>query len=211
MNRMLLAMLIGLASLAPIPNTAAQHWVDAYRDVVGKRGKIQTPFDPSAADALLAPGNAVIRGRRYVKPRGLLSRKLYAAETGVYLLPMTDYVAEWLARYHGDYGYGLEKISPEAMRYTAAALTDVNGNFEFRNLLPGTYVLLSNQDYIRNGSYRDQIGDVTGYNVYGQAVSSAPIYGPTQYYSLPLTNSLVRVIEIQRDGITVDLGDISNR
>ena len=143
-----------------------------------------TFFDKDVAAQALQPGTSAIRGVAYTRADGAIplipGRKKFAQKgTTVTLFPLTPYFAEYFEM-RKKYKPGKKKVavlSNEAYEYRLTTkVLDDNGNFYFENLKPGKYVIEATVSYVETGSYSVQTGREVGYNVYGQEVSSTPLY-----------------------------------
>lgn len=190
-----------LAALAATPCIAAD-W-----------GKVETPFDAAQAVRMLEPGNATLKGRGFMRLKGLIGGKTYADNRAVYLFPMTGYMQEWYRRFKNDPGIGLDTNigygSAEALRIHRQTRTDGGGQFAFDKLKPGKYLLYLGIGYVVSASWQDQVGTETVYNGYGQELSSTPIYGGDVHTgSAPVTHHILKIVDVKQDGQVLDLGDI---
>lgn len=143
-----------------------------------------TFFDKDGAAQALQPGNSAIRGIAYTRADGSIplipGRKKFAAKgTTVTLFPLTPYFAEYfeLRKKHKPGKKKVAVLSNEAFEYRLTTrVLDDNGNFYFENLKPGKYLIEATVSYVETGSYSVETGREVGYNIYGQEVSSTPIY-----------------------------------
>lgn len=182
-----------------------------------------TYFDEEAAKAALQPGKSAIRGVAYtrgfkdtslVPDRGILGKlnkigpKQFARRgTIVTLFPLTPYFQEYL-ELRSKYKSGGKKvavISPEAYEYRITTeVVDDKGNFQFTNLKPGKYLIEATVSYMKNGVGSEQVGTETGYNVYGQQVSSNPIYSSYSVY-WDQNDYVSETVDIIEDESIIDL------
>lgn len=178
-----------------------------------------TYFDKNVAANALAPGNSAIRGVAYTKGSQnskrfqilldkLGKKKLARRGTIVRLFPLTPYFQEYLelrSKYKPS-GKKIAVITPEAYKYRIeTAVVDDNGNFQFTNLKPGKYLLEAEVTYTKTGTASEQVGTETGYNVYGEAIFSNPIYAD---YSIAydITNYVSETVEITEDEAIIEVG-----
>lgn len=106
--------------------------------------RIDTAFDPKAADYVLAKGTGTIQGEAFLR------RDLGAVVTGagerVYLIPATDYaVARFEKMFGGDrrafFGASVEAAPDEYNRLRRETKVDMKGKFVFENVAPGRYIV----------------------------------------------------------------------
>lgn len=178
-----------------------------------------TYFDKDLAANALAPGNAAIRGVAYTKGSQnskrlqilldkLEKKKLARRGTIVRLFPLTPYFQEYLelrSKYKPS-GKKIAVITPEAYKYRMeTTVADDNGNFQFTNLKPGKYLLEADVTYTKTGTVSEQVGTETGYNVFGQEISSNPIYSS---YSIAydITNYVSETVEIVDAEAIIEVG-----
>lgn len=172
---------------------------------------VKARFDPAAARLALEPGQSILRGRRYVKPYGgLLTRKVYADGEAVVLLPMSPYLDEWEKRYRSMHSIGLERMSKAVWNHSALVMTDNEGRFEFQNLKPGRYLLVSTQGFSMHAHVIPEVGETITTAPSGDIVERLPIYGPSKFIHGSFTDFYVRVVEVPKDGAIVDLGKIND-
>ncbi|GAA4169291.1 hypothetical protein [Sphingobacterium ginsenosidimutans] len=103
-------------------------------------------FDPSEAKELLAPGSSSIKGIAYTRTKngfGMTGTKTSITRETVYLLPFTKHLAEWDAQNSKMFKNRNKRyvLSDECLQYYLSTTTDEYGNFEFKNLKPGKYLL----------------------------------------------------------------------
>lgn len=114
---------------------------DSVRAEAAKQNQIDALFDAREAELALELGSGGIKGvMGFWDRQGLLKKTLTADREWVMLFPMTRYMQAW----HAVHGNELAPANmlAEAMRYRAQVVTDRHGNFEFRGLRPGMYLLL---------------------------------------------------------------------
>jgi hypothetical protein len=182
------------------------------------------PFDPAEAEALLAVGDATLIGRpgasrlppaaagkaRLLRPK---PERVYSQSEIVYLFPYTAHVRRFVEQY-GDNRVRLQLHLTAIGEYTARTLTDDEGRFRFRGLLPGRYVLMTAVPYeaavtIREDTGRTRTETSFGYGfgyVSGATSVTSPIY---RYRSATseLEHRIVELVEVPGPGVT-DLGEI---
>ncbi|WP_440977160.1 hypothetical protein [Pseudoxanthomonas winnipegensis] len=141
---------------------------------------LQASFDTEEAERLLEPGSGSLRGNlQLAVDKGLLKKKetFVARDQLVVLLPMTSYMRAWEAKYGKNPVIGAMFINPRVVAYSARVLTDTQGNFEFRGLKPGRYLLVSEIPYKQDVTVRTDTGqtrhDIDWFN---STITSSPIY-----------------------------------
>lgn len=127
-----------------------------------------TPFNKAEVKHMLETGTSTIRGRVTEKSNYLV--------TLVILFPVTPYFTEWYELKKKD-KKGKKDIRMSDEAYTYRILTQINkkdGTFEFTGLKPGKYYMQTLITQTKSGSAETQVGTetTTGYNAYGQAISS---------------------------------------
>lgn len=124
------------------------------------------------------------------------SKKFAEKGTIVTLFPLTPYFEEYM-KMREKSGFNIDSINPfgkkkvpaiseEAYEYKiTTAVVDDKGNFEFKNLSPGRYLLEARVIYTKQGTAKRQIGtstvtSVIGMTPGGPGVASAPIFGTSE-------------------------------
>lgn len=174
-------------------------------------------FDKDQAAMALQKGSSAIQGVAYTRGTlgngGLIGnikvgRKKFASKgTVVTLFPMTPYFAEYfeLRKKHPPGGKKVAVIPNEAYEYRlTATVLDDNGNFYFENLKPGKYMIEASVSYTKTGSYSVETGREVGYNVYGQEVSSTPLYS-SYSTSWVETDHVSEVVSVPEEEVIVEV------
>lgn len=179
-----------------------------------------TYFDPEQAANALQPGKSAIRGIAFTrgfkstsivgnsKLLDKLGPKQFARPgTTVTLFPLTPYFQEYLElrKKYKSGGKKVAVISNEAYKYRITTqVVDDKGNFQFTNIKPGKYLIEANVSFTKTGTASEQVGTETGYNVYGQAISSNPIYSS---YSIAwsVSDYVSEIVEIVEDEAIIDV------
>ncbi|MBA9073493.1 hypothetical protein GGR22_001619 [Flavobacterium gossypii] len=110
----------------------------------------KTAFDQAAAKKALEKGKSSISGFVFSAPRngfGIkhVNERTYGKYKVVSLFPLTPYMEEWKklrTRLHNT-GKKIVKMSKEADATRIDVETDEGGNFTFKDLKPGKYLLIS--------------------------------------------------------------------
>lgn len=178
-----------------------------------------TWFDKEGAAKALEKGTSAIRGVAHTRgtkegsDRILLgtvkigTKKFATKGTTVTLFPLTPYFQEYfeLRKKYKPGGKKVAVISNEAYEYRlTTTVADDKGNFQFTDLKPGKYMVEAMVTFTKKGSYAVQTGREVGYNVYGQEVSSTPLYSS---YSMfwNQSNYVSEVVDITAEEVIVDV------
>lgn len=136
-------------------------------------------FDEADAKARMQQGNAKIYGKVIVNEG--LGRKVYFAPAGtlVFLYPLTPYIEEYVSlkeKYLKDPNYAVYLHEIPGKYRLQTEVKNRDGEFEFTNLKPGTYMLTSTVNY----TGFDIVKVATGQTVYTKG-NTVVGYGGTQY------------------------------
>lgn len=163
-----------------------------------------TPFNEEETAKQMEEGTAVISGTAKIKKKG----RIYfpGKKDQINLFPATGYIMEF-AELKKKYNKGkkIATMSNEAFTYRIEGRTiDDQGSFEFRDLKPGKYYIVTWIDYEKKASYQVRTGTENGFNQYGNLVYSAPIY--TNYtYNYSVEMEVSGVVEVKADGEKVSV------
>ena len=172
----------------------------------------QVFFDKKQAEAQLGTGKSTIEGVAFTREKRSIPLTMGAVKvktgkkhmarpnTVVMLFPVTEYFTEF---------YNLRKklesktkqvlMSNEAFAVRREAYTDDYGRFRFENLKVAKYYLETIVDFTPVGSYKQQTGTSTAYNVYGTPRYSTPIY-ETFFYDYEAAHRESIFVEVKKDG-----------
>lgn len=172
----------------------------------------QTFFDKKQAQEMISYGKSTIEGVASTKQKNAygfkapLAKKQYAREgTVVMLFPCTEYFNEWYKlRSKKENKKTQILMSEDAFKYRIEATTDAYGRFKFEKMKPGKYYLEAIVDFTATSSYRQQTATETGYNAYGQALYSTPVYS-TFFYNYNSANRENKFVEIKEDGQLLEI------
>ena len=95
-------------------------------------------------------------------------------------------------------------MSNEAFAVRREAYMDDYGRFRFENLKVGKYYLETIVDFTAVGSYKQQTGTSTAYNVYGTPLYSTPIY-ETFFYDYEAAHRESKFVEVKKDGQVIEI------
>ncbi|MBB1542863.1 MAG: carboxypeptidase regulatory-like domain-containing protein [Flavobacteriaceae bacterium] len=177
----------------------------------------QVFFDKKQAEAQLGAGKSTIEGVAFTREKRSIPLTMGAVKvktgkkhmarpnTVVMLFPVTEYFTEF---------YNLRKklesktkqvlMSNEAFAVRREAYTDNYGRFRFENLKVGKYYLETIVDFTAVGSYKQQTGTSTAYNVYGTPLYSTPIY-ETFFYDYEAAHRESKFVEVKKDGQVIEI------
>jgi len=177
----------------------------------------QVFFDKKQAEAQLGAGKSTIEGVAFTREKRSIPLTMGAVKvktgkkhmarpnTVVMLFPVTEYFTEL---------YNLRKklesktkqvlMSNEAFAVRREAYTDDYGRFRFENLKVGKYYLETIVDFTAVGSYKQQTGTSTAYNVYGTPLYSTPIY-ETFFYDYEAAHRESKFVEVKKDGQVIEI------
>jgi hypothetical protein len=157
------------------------------------------PFNEAEVSKQMEDGTSSISGVAKLKKKGVE----YVPGKGdrINLYPVTPYLLEFsdLQKKHKR-GKKVASMSNEAFTYRIEGrFIDNNGTFEFKDLKPGKYYIVTWIEFQKQDSYREQTGSSTTYNMYGQAISSSPLY--TRYtYNYTVESEVSSIVEVKADG-----------
>ena len=177
----------------------------------------QVFFDKKQAEAQLGAGKSTIEGVAFTREKRSIPLTMGAVKvktgkkhmarpnTVVMLFPVTEYFTEF---------YNLRKklesktkqvlMSNEVFAVRREAYTDDYGRFRFENLKVGKYYLETIVDFTAVGSYKQQTGTSTAYNVYGTPLYSTPIY-ETFFYDYEAAHRESKFVEVKKDGQVIEI------
>ena len=172
----------------------------------------KTIFDKDLAQSMLAFGTSTITGVASTKQKntyGLNAQanaKHYAPKgTVVTLFPFTPYFEEFYKlRRAKESRKNAIYLSEEAFKYRIETTTDENGRFRFDKIKPGKYYIECMVSFDAVGANVEQTGTSTTYNVYGQALSTSPIYNKF-FYNYNTSNRENKIVVIKDDGQVLDI------
>lgn len=157
------------------------------------------PFNEAEVAQQMEEGTATISGIAKIKKKGVE----YIPWQGerIDLFPATPYLLEFVAlqkKYKR--GRKVASMSNDVFTYRIAGrIVNDKGGFEFRNLKPGKYYIVTWITYEKERSYQVRTGTETAYNAYGQSLWSTPIYANyTEKYTLD--GEVSGIVEVTGEG-----------
>lgn len=151
-------------------------------------------FDAAAAKAALAPGRSVIRGQACASYNGAIA---FASGSQVFLYPATPYLEEFI-RLSKKAKPGRDQLvpEPEALSTRMEATANAKGEFQFSQMKPGRYFLLTSISALLGGTHDVYAGRVE--NNY----ASANVYRAEEY-TFDDASQLSQFVDVRRDGDVV--------
>lgn len=176
---------------------------------------IESRFDKEENLRRIEKGNSVIVGTAFARDHGRgvtvvnINRAQYAPRgTVVSILPNSAYIEEWK-----EVNRKIRKrnkipevpIDPNvAACIKKTTVYDDKGHFEFTNLMPGEYILLTSFGYTHRYSYQYYAGTSNLVHPSGTVLSSNPIYKSANAAS-GATAEIEMKVTIRKDGDKVDV------
>lgn len=142
----------------------------------------QVWFNKNDAVKKLELGNTSITGEAFTRENsGVVGAKYKPAKgTKVLLFPVTDYVMEYYNLRTANENVAIV-MSEEAFSYRVETTTDSDGNFTFKQMKPGKYMIMCNLQFVGTASKNVEVGRTNYYNGYGANIGSTPIYQSYMY------------------------------
>ncbi|WP_306350492.1 hypothetical protein [Flavobacterium sp. '19STA2R22 D10 B1'] len=157
-------------------------------------------FNEAETSQLLQTGTSSIKGNAFL----LKKKKPYYTYKGasIILFPVTPYFSEFMELKKKDKrGKREAAMTNDAFAYRVQGrFLDNQGNFEFTDLMPGKYCIITWIQFEKQKTVSLQTGTSTTYNVYsGNTVSTNPIYSDfTQTYAAE--EEVIGYVEITSNG-----------
>lgn len=179
----------------------------------------KTPFDKKATLALVNDGNAVITGTAFARDnenegalKGIavlnINKKQYAAKgTTIVLIPYTAYFKEWIAV--NEKQRKVKNVKPIPLPKEAydcfkqATVYDDKGSFEFTNLKPGDYLLITAFGYTHTSRQTEETGRAAV--IVNGTYQGDEVYTSVFAYSSNATANIQKIVSIKREGEKVDV------
>lgn len=163
-----------------------------------------TIFNEAETAKLMEKGTATIQGVATLKKKGKDNFGVKGSQ--VLLFPVTPYFTEFLAlKKKFNNRKKQATMSREAFTYRVEGrFIDDKGAFQFTNLKPGKYYVVSWISFARQKTTAVQTGTSTSYNVYGYALASSPIY-EDYHYDVFIENEVSGFVDIKETGSVVNV------
>lgn len=183
---------------------------------------IKNKFNKEEALAKLDKGNSVIIGTTFARDhssrRGIalvnINKAQYAPKgTIVSILPNSPYLSEWKEvnkKIRKGKKLAEVPIDPNVQAcIKTTKVYDDQGHFEFTNLMPGEYVLMTSFGYTHSYSYSYQSGTSYLMHPSGAVLSSSPVYNSASA-STGAKADIETLVTIKEDGekLKVNLKDV---
>lgn len=176
-----------------------------------------TQFDKTATRKLITDGKSVISGQAFARENdaaikgiailNINKKQLAPMGTAVILIPYTDFFKEWYEQNKKASKTGKSAPLPMAAMQCikTTKITDNDGHFEFTNLMPGDYLLIT-QFTMTHGASQKEITGYTDTYING-AYQGTNTNTTTHYFNVLMTASAQKVVTIKQDGenVTVKL------
>jgi hypothetical protein len=183
---------------------------------------IKAKFDKTLSLQMLENGNGVIIGRAFARDhssgRGIAvvnTNKAQFAPKGtvVSILPNSAYLEEWKEVNKKIRKKGKVQEVPIDPNVAACikktTVYDDKGHFEFTNLMPGEYILLTTFGYTHKYSYSYYAGQSNLVHPSGAVLSSSPIYNTASAATGATADIEMKVtIKSNNDKVEVNLKDV---
>ena len=162
------------------------------------------PFNEAETAKLMEKGTAAIQGTATLKKKGKDNFGVKGSQ--ILLFPVTPYFTEFLElKKKFNSRKKQATMSPVAFTYRVEGrFLDDKGTFQFTNLKPGKYYIISWIAFARQKTVAVQTGTSTSYNVYGYALGSSPIY-EDQHYDVFIENEVAGFVEVKEAGAVVNV------
>nr|WP_295872289.1 hypothetical protein [uncultured Chitinophaga sp.] len=156
-------------------------------------------FNEEEVARQMEDGGATIDGLAKLKKKG---RTYYPWQGDrIQLYPVTPYLTEFLElqkKYRK--GKKIASINNTVFSYhIEGRVLDENGHFQFRDVKPGKYYIVTWIDYEKSYQYQVQTGRETARNGYGEIVYSIPTY-TTYTHKYAVEQEVSGIVEVTGDG-----------
>ena len=158
-----------------------------------------TPFNEAETARQMEKGTASIQGTATLKKKGKDNFGVKGSQ--ILLFPVTPYFTEFLElKKKFNSRKKQASMSPVAFTYRVEGrFIDDKGTFQFTNLKPGRYYIISWIAFARQKTVAVQTGTSTSYNVYGYALASSPIY-EDYHYDVFIENEVSGYVDVKQAG-----------
>lgn len=178
---------------------------------------VKTPFSKTETMKLIKDGNSAISGVAYAKDNqnnmvakgksvfNIQKKQFAPAGTTILLIPYTAYYKEWMSVNEKLMGKGrpvpLRKEAAECIKVTT--VYDDKGHFDFTNLMPGEYMVVTEFSYTHTNNRTEVIGYTDTY-INGVFAGSQERTKTTQY-GTEAAAAIRKNILIKKDGEKVSV------
>jgi hypothetical protein len=141
----------------------------------------QTSFDQAATARQMRPGTCAIKGTASLKKKGKVN--FPAKGSSILLFPVTPYFSEFL-ELRREYNNAKKEatMSNEAFTYRVQGkFTDNQGSFEFNNIRPGRYYILTWISFEKRKNVSLQTGTSYSYSPTSNSIDAQPVYTAYTY------------------------------
>lgn len=155
-----------------------------------------TPFNEAETAKLMEKGMATVQGTATLKKKGKDNFGVKGSQ--ILLFPVTPYFTEFLElkkKYNSRKKQATMGPVPFTYRIEGRFVDD-KGTFQFTNLKPGKYYIISWIAFARQKTVAVQTGTSTSYNVYGYVLGSSPIY-EDQHYDVFIENEVSGFVDVK--------------
>lgn len=179
----------------------------------------KAPFDKKATLAMVHDGNAVIKGTAFARDnenegglKGMavlnINKKQYAAKgTEIVLIPYTAYFKEWIDLNEKQRKIKNAKPIPlpkdAFFCFKRTTVYDDNGSFEFTNLKPGEYLLVTAFGYKHTSRQTEETGRASV--IVNGTYQGDEVYTSVFAYSSNATANIQKVVSIKKEGEKVEV------
>ncbi|RAI97539.1 hypothetical protein LX64_05046 [Chitinophaga skermanii] len=177
---------------------------------------IASKFDKAENLRMIEKGNSSITGTAFARDHGNsrvqvvnINKAQFAPRgTVVSILPNSAYIEEWKAvnkKIRKGRKLPEVPIDPNvAACIKTTKVYDDKGHFEFTNLMPGEYILMTSFGYTHKYSYEYYAGQSNLVHPSGAVLSSSPIYKSASGAS-GATAQIEMIVTVKKDGDVVDV------
>lgn len=169
-------------------------------------------FDKKETLKLITEGKSVISGQAFARENdaaikgiaiiNLNKKQVAQMGTAVILIPYTDFFKEWYEQNKKASKTG--KSAPLPMSaiqcIKTTKISDNEGHFEFTNLMPGDYLLIT-QFTMKHGASQTEVTGYTDTYING-TYQGTNTNTTTHYFNVLMTASAQKVVTIKQDGET---------
>lgn len=163
-----------------------------------------TAFNEVETAKLMEKGTATIQGTAALKKKGKDNFGVKGSQ--ILLFPVTSYFTEFL-ELKKKFNSRKKQATMSNVAFTyrvEGRFTDDKGSFQFTDLKPGKYYIISWIAFARQKTVAVQTGTSTSYNVYGYVLGSSPIYEDYQY-DVFIENEISGFVDVKEPGAVMNV------